>query len=277
MQPSGPFFPIVRPARRFVLLAALASLAALAAPAASADQLEQIQTARVLRVAVPKEFPPFGYTKNGAPVGYDIAVARMLAQEMKVKLEIVPVTSGERLPFLQDGKVDLIISSLGKNAEREKLIDFSTAYAPMYLGVFGPNPAHGAADAAYFKGRRIGVTKGSLEEEEIARRLPAAEIVRYEHSSAIIEAYVKNEIEYMAVPNVVIESVTDAQARERAKRVLVLKESPCYIGVRKNEPRLLARVNQFLAQAAESQMLAVNAMVWFKATFPADFFARGKS
>jgi polar amino acid transport system substrate-binding protein len=261
-------------ARRLVMLAALASLAVLAVPSARADQLDDILAAQVLRVAVPKEFPPFGYMKDGAPVGYDIAVARMLAREMKVRLEIVPVVSGERLSHLQNGKVDLIISSLGKNAEREKAIDFTMPYAPMYLGVFGPNPAPIAADAAYFKGRRIGVTKGSLEEEEVARKLPGAEIVRYEHSAAIIEAYVKNEVEYIAVPNVVVEAIADVRARDRAKRVLVLKDSPCYIGVRKNEPRLLARVNQFLAQAAQSEVLAVNAMVWFKMTFPPDFFAR---
>jgi polar amino acid transport system substrate-binding protein len=259
-------------ARRLVLLGALMGVAVLAAPRARADQLDQIQAAKVLRVAVPKEFPPFGSMKDGAPVGYDIAVARMLAREMKVRLEVVPVTSGERLPYLQDGKVDLIISSLGKNAEREKAIDFTVPYAPMYLGVFGP--AVNAADPAALKGRRVGVTKGSLEEEEVARKLPAAEIVRYEHSAAIIEAYLKHEIEYIAAPNVVIEAIGDVPARDRAKRVLVLKESPCYIGVRKNEPRLLARVNEFLMQAGESQALAINAMVWFKATFPADFFAR---
>jgi polar amino acid transport system substrate-binding protein len=259
--------------RRLVLSAALVGLALVAAPHARADQLDQVLASRVLRVAVPKEFPPFGYTKDGATVGYDIAVARMLAQEMKVKLEIVPVASGDRLPFLQDGKVDLIISSLGKNAEREKQIDFTIPYAPLYLGVFGP-AANGTGDAAYYKGRRVGVTRNSLEEEEVVRKLTGAVIVRYENSAAIIDAYVKNEIEYIAAPNVVVEAITDVPARDRTRRGLVLKDSPCYVGVRKNEPRLLARVNQFLAQAGESQLLAVNAMVWFKATFPPDFFSR---
>ncbi|MDM7292682.1 transporter substrate-binding domain-containing protein, partial [Klebsiella pneumoniae] len=41
------------------------------------------------------------------------------------KLQLVPVTSANRVPYLQTDKVDLVISSLGKNAEREKVIDFS--------------------------------------------------------------------------------------------------------------------------------------------------------
>lgn len=231
-------------------------------------------TSRLLRVAVPKEFPPFGYLRDGIPEGYDIAIARMLALDMRVRLEIVPVASPQRLPFLQEGKVDLVIASLGKNPEREKVIDFSQAYAPLYIGVFGPLPK---TEGAPLKGKRIGVTKGSLEEEELVRKVPDAEIVRYENSAAIIDAYLKNQIEYIAAGNVVIESIKDVHARDRTQRVLLLKDSPCYIGVRKNEPRLLARVNRFLQEAGDSQALMINAMVWFKATLPRDFFSRSKA
>jgi polar amino acid transport system substrate-binding protein len=254
------------------LLLAKTSFAQLA-PVKAGDALDQILARRVLRVAVPKEFPPFGSLKNGNPEGYDIAIARMLAIDMKVKLELVPVQSSDRLPYLRDGKVDLIIASLGKNAEREKQIDFTIAYAPLYNGVFGP-PYGGVPEPAYFKERRIGVTKGSLEEGLLLARLPGAAVVRYENSAAIIDAYLKHEIEYIAAANVVIESIKDVAARDRTRFVLMLNESPCYIGVAKNEERLLARVNKFLREAGESQALAINAMVWFKATLPANFFKR---
>lgn len=268
-------------ARRLLISAAVAGLAAAATrntfaqlPAGKAgDALDQILAHRLLRVAVPKEFPPFGFIKNGSPEGYDIAIARMLAADMKVRLELVPVLSPDRLPYLRDGKVDLVIASLGKTPEREKLIDFSVAYAPLYNGVFGP-PSGGVPESAYFKGRRIGVTKGSLEEEQLVRRLPDAAVVRYENSATIIDAYQKHEIEYIAAGNVVIESIKDMPARDRTKFVLMLNESPCHIGVRKNEDRLLARVNKFLQEARESQALMVSAMIWFKATLPTDFFQR---
>ena len=251
-------------------LAATPSTSALAPAGKSGDTLDQILAHRLLRVAVPKEFPPFGSIKDGIPEGYDIAVARMLAMDMKVQLELVPVLSPERLPYLQDGKVDLIIASLGKTPEREKLIDFSVAYAPLYNGVFGP-PYGGVPESTYFKGRRIGVTKGSLEEDQLVKRLPDANVIRYANSAAIIDAYLKHEIEYIAAGNVVIESIKDVSVRDRTKFVLMLKESPCYIGVRKNEDRLLARVNKFLQEASDSQALMISAMIWFKSTLPGDF------
>jgi polar amino acid transport system substrate-binding protein len=171
--------------------------------------------------------------------------------------------------LLQDGKVDVVIASLGKTPEREKLIDFSVAYAPLYLGIFGSKDAQVPAD---FKGRRIAVSKGSVEEAELLKRVPQAEIVRLENSKAIIEAYLKHDVEFMAVGSAVIESIQDVLARDQTRLKLMLKDSPCFIGVRKGETSLLEHVNRFLREASDSQAMTVNAMIWFKATLPADFF-----
>ena len=119
------------------LLIALAGAACLFAQitAAKADQLQDIEKRGVIRIAVPQDFPPFGSVGTDLqPQGYDIDMARYLASQMKLKLQLVPVTSANRVPYLQTDKVDLVISSLGKNAEREKVIDFSRAYAPFFLG-----------------------------------------------------------------------------------------------------------------------------------------------
>ncbi len=47
------------------------------------------------------------------PLGYDIDTAKLMAHSLGVKLELVPVTSANRVPYLQTDKVDLVISSLG--------------------------------------------------------------------------------------------------------------------------------------------------------------------
>ena len=252
-----------------ILLRGAALALVLAAVDARADQLADVLARKVLRVAVPSEFPPFGFVHLGLADGYDISVARMLAMDLHVRPELVPVSSAERIPALESGKVDLIIASLGRTPEREKVLDFSMAYAPLYLGVFGDRDARPPAGLA---GRRVGVSQGSVEEAELARRAPQATIVRLENSKAIIEAYLRHDIEFMAVGSAVVESVTDVTARDRLRLHLMLKDSPCYIGVRKGEAALLARVNRFLKEASESQAMTVNAMLWFKATLPPDFF-----
>lgn len=239
------------------------------------DQLERILKSRVLRVAAPQEFPPFGFTKNGVLDGFDIAVARMLAGDLRVSLKTLPVASGERLAALREDRVDLVIASLGKTAEREREIDFSTAYAPTYMGVFSDSGT-GPTDLAALKGRRVGVVRGSLEETELKAQAAHATAVAFDSSAPLLDAYVRRTIDAFAAGNVVAESIPDTALRERVRRVAVLRQSPCYIGVRKGEPRLLARVDAFLAQARSSQALMVNAMHWFKHSLSPDMFKDGK-
>jgi polar amino acid transport system substrate-binding protein len=116
----------------------VAAVAALAPAAARADALADIMKSKVIKVAVPQDFAPFGSAgPDLKPVGYDIDMANLIAAKLGVKAEIIPVTSANRIPYLQTKKADLVISSLGKNPEREKVIDFSNAYAPFFSGVYG--------------------------------------------------------------------------------------------------------------------------------------------
>ncbi len=90
------------------LLIALAGAACLlsSVSAAQADQLRDIENAA--SSALPyRDFPPFGSVGTDLqPQGYDIDMARYLAKSMKLKLQLVPVTSANRVPYLQTDKVD---------------------------------------------------------------------------------------------------------------------------------------------------------------------------
>ena len=65
-----------------------------------------------------------------------------------------------------------MISSLGKNPDRAKVIDFSDAYAPFFNGVFGPGDAK-VVKAADLSGKVLGVTRGSVEDLELTKIAPA--------------------------------------------------------------------------------------------------------
>jgi len=78
--------------KNILLAVAGAALLLVQAGSAQADQLQDIQKRGVLRVAVPQDFPPFGSVGTDLqPQGYDIDMARYLAKQMKLKLQLVPV------------------------------------------------------------------------------------------------------------------------------------------------------------------------------------------
>ncbi len=55
-----------------------------------------------------------------------------MAAKLGVAIELAPVTSANRIAYLQTRKADLVISTLGKNPERLAVIDFTAAYSPFF-------------------------------------------------------------------------------------------------------------------------------------------------
>ena len=239
--------------------------------ASHADALADITARGTLRVAVPQDFPPFGSVGTDmAPMGYDIDVANLIAEKLGVKTELVPVTSANRVPYLQTNKVDLVISSLGKNAEREKVIDFSVAYAPFFNGVFAP------ADIAIAKvedlsGKSIGVTRGAVEDLELTKIAPAdATIKRYEDNNGTISAFLSGQVDTIATGNVVAAAILAKNPPKRPEMKFLIKNSPCYIGLNKEQAALLEKVNGIIAAAKTDGSLNAISKKWLGADLPSD-------
>ncbi|ARU90328.1 transporter substrate-binding domain-containing protein [Pseudomonas sp. M30-35] len=257
-------------ANRSLLSILFASLM-LSMTTASADGLSDISERGVLKVAVPQDFPPFGSVgPDLKPRGLDIDTAQLLADKLSVKLELTPVNSTNRIPFLTTGKVDLVISSLGKNPERESVIDFSEAYAPFYLGVFGPEDA-AVASLADLSGKTISVTRGAIEDIELSKVAPKdATIKRFEDNNSTIAAYLSGQVDLIASGNVVMSAIAERNPKRVPAMKLNLKDSPTYVGLNKNEPALLDKVNQIISTAKTDGSLNDISEKWLKQPLPAD-------
>jgi len=250
--------------------AALCAAGVLAPFAASADALDAVMKKKLIRIAVPQDFPPFGSVGTDLkPVGLDIDVAELIAKDLGVKLELTAVSSANRIPYLQTNKVDAIISSLGKNPEREKTIDFSKAYAPFFNGVFAP------ADVKVSKieevgGRSMGVTRGSVEDIEITKLLPTGNIKRYEDNNSTISAFLSGQVELVATGNVVAAAIIARNPPRKPETKFLIKNSPCFVGLNKNEPKLLARLNEIIDKSKADGRLDKIAQKWLGQPLPKD-------
>jgi len=195
----------------------------------SADQLGDILSSGKITIAVPENFPPFGSVgKSLEHEGYDVDVANLIAEDLGVEVEILPVTSKQRIPFLTSGKADLVISSMGANPERAKSIWFSSAYAPFFSGAFA------AADMA-------------LEDLELSKIVSdKAEIVRFGDNAATISAFVAGQVDVLVTGNTVAAKVSADNPDLNLKTKFIIKESPAFIGVKPGEMNMLQWVNVFI-------------------------------
>jgi len=234
-------------------------------PAQSADLLGEITHRGVLRVAVPTDYPPFGFVGSDMkPQGLDVEMARLIAQKLNVKVDLVPVTAPNRVPYLQTGKTDLTISSLGKTAERAQVIDFSIGYAPFFDAVFGSksSPAKTYDDLA---GKVIAVTRGSMQDQELKDLAPKAIVKRYEDNNSTISAYLSKQAEMFASGTPVAAALTQRDPKLDIELRVVLANAPCYVGIRKGQPELLARVNEIIREAKKNGKLDEMAQHWLGA------------
>src|SRR3954452_19794856 len=103
-------------------LAALCSIALTTAPAA-AQTLDKIKSRGVLVVGTKADYKPFGFRDpSGAIVGFEPDVAKEIADKLGVKLEIEPVASSNRMQFLQQGKIDLMIATMNDKPDRRQAV-----------------------------------------------------------------------------------------------------------------------------------------------------------
>jgi polar amino acid transport system substrate-binding protein len=94
------------------------------APASARDTLADIKQRGTLIVGVKSDYKPFGYLDpSGKNVGLEPELAADVARRLGVKVQYVPVVAANRLQFLQQGRIDLLIATMSDTPEREKLVD----------------------------------------------------------------------------------------------------------------------------------------------------------
>ena len=246
---------------RRLLLAAGLGLLALGAQAQTA--LDTITKSKTIKIAIPTDYPPYGFVgPDMKPQGLDVAMAELIAAKLGVKVELVPVTSANRIPYLQTKKADLVISTLGKNPEREKVIAFSAAYAPFYQAVFAPKSLS-IKSFADLAGKSVAVTRGAMEDQELGKIAPSGvDVKRFEDNNVTVSAYVSGQTQLIATGASVAGAMMAKNPQLGTEFKLLLKDSPNFIGVAKGEDKLKLKVNEIIADAKKSGELDKLASKW---------------
>ena len=175
--------PIFRIIDRTIGMAiATALLTSAAITAASADVLEDIKARDMLIVGVKADYKPFGFRDpSGAIIGLEPDLAADVASKLGVKLELVPVVSANRMEFLNQGKIDLMIATMSDKAERRKIVQ---VIEPLYYSdavnvlLKKEAPISSWSD---LKGKRLCATTGAFSGKMIAEKY-GAEVAAFDGS-----------------------------------------------------------------------------------------------
>lgn len=131
--------------------------------------LAKVKKSGKLVVGTSADFPPYEFHKevNGKDeiVGFDIEIAKEIAKDLGVKLEIKDMSFDGLLGALSTGNVDMVIAGMTPDAERSKSVDFSKIYyeaeQTMLIRAEDKDKYTGVEALT---GKKIGAQKGSIQE-----------------------------------------------------------------------------------------------------------------
>ncbi len=192
--------------RRTALRLALAATAVLAigvggAAAQAPSLLQQIISRGTIRIAVLPSLPPYSrVTPSGEPEGYDIDVARRLADALKVKPEFVVTDIPGRVTSLQTHKVDVTIADFTRNVERSLTIAFTDPYLVTQMRMLVPDGAKwkSIADMGDGDGIKVAISRGGTAERAVPAAVPKATLVRFNTQADEMSALLSGQADAMA-------------------------------------------------------------------------------
>ena len=127
---------------KLIVKIAATLVALLLSTGSAADTLADIISAGKIVVGVKQDYRPWGYLDaQGNIIGLEIDLAKDVARQLGVGLELVPVVASNRMEFLQQGRIDLIIATMGDNEKRRKVV-----------GMIEPNYYAGGANVIASRG-----------------------------------------------------------------------------------------------------------------------------
>ncbi|MBP0495494.1 transporter substrate-binding domain-containing protein [Roseomonas indoligenes] len=243
--------------RSLLALAPLLPFAAVPARAQpAAVTLDAIKRRGKLLIAMDTNNPPWGMLDTSMqPDGYDITAGKMLAQDLGVPMELVPVTSQNRIPFILTGKADLVMATLTITPQRAEQILFSKPYCAQESVIMAPQ----ATEIRSFedlRGKRVSVVRGAIQDPIVVEKAPGAVMMRYDNDASTIQALMSRQVDACATGFLIPAQTNRLQPGRNYEKKLSLGTQMIGIGMRHGSEELHRAVNGFIDKAKADGRLA---------------------
>jgi putative glutamine transport system substrate-binding protein len=224
--------------------------------AADGTLLRKIQDRGKIVVGVKYDVPMFGLlnpTTNKVE-GFDVDVAREIAAAIfgnPEAVEFKEAVSKNRIPFLQDGTVDIIVSTMTVNEEREQQIDFSNVYYLAGQSLLTPKNS-AIASINDLAGKKVGTAKGSTSEQNIRKLAPQADVQLFDGYAEAVAAMDAGRLDAVTTDDNIL---IGFQAKEPNKWKLVggqFTKEPYGIGIAKGHPETVEVINKVFTDLKKS-------------------------
>ena len=213
--------------------------------------MEKLSKAKEITIGTKFDQPLFGLKgPDGRPRGFDVAIGSLVASRLGIpyeKIEWVETVSVNREPFLQQGRVDIVVATYTINDERKKVVDFAGPYyeAGQSIMVLKSNTdVKGPED---LRGKPVCSVEGSTPAARIVKDY-GANLVATDAYSKCLEPLRNGQVVAMTTDNVILAGFVDQNPEFKLVGQPFTKE-PYGIGLKKNDDKFRAFINDVLDEA----------------------------
>ncbi len=232
---------------------------------AKESRLDSIKKTGKIILGTSADYPPYEFHAQidgkDAVVGFDVAIAREVAKDLGVELEIKDMDFDGLLAALATGNVDMVIAGMTPNDERKKNVDFTELYYFAEHGVIIRKADEGkyAADIASLKDALVGAQRGAIQVGLTKGKIKGVADDKLEEPHPQVKELAKLPDLVMELKNSKIEAVVAelpvAKAYLTANTDLMLAsytlkdaDGGSAIAIRKGETALVAEMNKTIAR-----------------------------
>ena len=218
---------------------------------------EAAPAGKVLKVATDANFPPFEFYQEQSKVhtGFDIALTKAVAKQMGYeKVEFVNVHFKDILTGLQDKKYDMAVAALSITPERERLVDFSEAYAEDGYKVIVNKNARLGDDFAALAGKTVAVEEGSYAEKLVKAQANGAKVIPVYDTEAGIKLVADGKADALVASKIVASFFITHNYGDKVKFAgeTVLHGDKYGMAVARGNEELQKKVNEALKEIKRS-------------------------
>jgi putative glutamine transport system substrate-binding protein len=224
------------------------------APEGSA--LRAIQDRGKLIAGVKYDVPLFGFLNpaTNQVEGFDVDIAREVARKIfgnPDAIEFKEAISKNRIPYLTDGTVDIVVSTMTANEERAQQIDFSDTYYVAGQSLLVKTDSD-VQNIDSLKGKTVATVKGSTSEKNIRAKAPEATVELYDTYADAVQALQSGRAEAVTTDDIILYGFQTKNAQQLKVVGGQFTKEPYAIGVKKGNKELLDVVNATLREMKES-------------------------
>ncbi len=227
------------------------STAATAAPTFAANStMGKIVAKGKLIVGVKYDQPGFGLKDpaTGKIDGFDIAMAKEIGKALGLKdnqIEFTEAVSKNRVPYLQEDKVDMVVATFTINEERKQQIEFSKPYYVAGQSILVKKENTSIKQATDLAGKDVCTAQGSTPAQNLKDNYPQAKVLLLDAYASCVSALKDGRVEAVSTDNVILLGFAAADPSLKLTGGLFTKE-PYGIGVKKGNTDFSTFINGVL-------------------------------